>query len=172
MRYAVALAAAFFLAAFSVSAMPYVKVLGATPDLVLIFAACWTAVRGRSEAMLVIPLAGLMKDLAGSGPLGMSALGMAVMVPLSALVEIRAMDSQFLPAVIIVALASLTNSLVSMAVLAAMGEGLPVLEALRWAVVPGIVVNALFTAVIYVPLSWFGPKQRPGFLDARGLTAL
>jgi len=172
MRYAIALAAIFFLAAFSVSAMPYVKVLGVTPDLVLIFAACWTALRGRSEAMVVVPLAGLAKDLATSGPLGMSVLGMAAIVPLSALVEIRAMDSQFLPAVVIVAVATFTNSLASMAVLAATGQDMPVLDALRWAVVPGMVVNALFTAVIYVPLSWFGPKQRPGFLDARGLTPL
>lgn len=172
MRYVVALAAIFFLAAFSVSAMPYVKVLGATPNLVLIFAACWTALRGRSDAMLVVPLAGLVTDLTASGPLGMSVLGMAAIVPLSALVEIRAMDSQFIPAVIIVALASLIYSLVGIAVLAATGEGPPLLEALRWAVVPGTIVNALFTALVYLPLSWFGPKQRPGFLDSRALTPL
>lgn len=172
MKYAVALVALFFLAAFSVSAMPYVKVLGVTPDLVLVFAACWTAVRGRSEAMVVVPLAGLMKDLTASVPLGTSVLGMAAMVPLSALVEIRAMDSQFLPAVVIVAAASLTSSLVSMAVLSATGQHVPVATALMWVALPSTIVNALFTAIVYLPVSWFSPKQRPGFLDTTGLTAL
>ena len=40
MKYVIALAGSFLVAILATSVMPYVKVLGVAPDLVLIFAAC------------------------------------------------------------------------------------------------------------------------------------
>ena len=48
--------------------MPYVEVLGVTPNLVLIFAASWAVVRGQDEAVVVVPLAGFIRDLLTSDP--------------------------------------------------------------------------------------------------------
>ena len=118
MRYPIAFAAAFFLAVLQASAMPYVKVLGVTPDLVLIFAACWAMVRGQGEAMVVVPLAGLLRDLSSSDPLGTSVLALAPIVLLAAARELRPMDTEFVPTLVVVGAGTLAYGVLSMSVLA------------------------------------------------------
>lgn len=167
MKYLVALAVLYFLASLGVSAMPYVRVLGVTPDLVLILAACWAVVRGQNEAMVVVPMAGVLRDLTSSDPLGTSVLGLAPIVPLAALVQLRAVESQFLPAVAVVFLGTCFHGIVSMTVLAATGQTVPVGDGVLRVVIPQAVVNALFTIIVYLPVIWLSPKPRPGPLGAR-----
>ena len=57
MRYVVAAVVSLFLVIIYVSALPYWRILGVTPNLVLILVASWGMLRGQSEAMLVVPLA-------------------------------------------------------------------------------------------------------------------
>ena len=93
MKYAIAFAVALFLSILSVSAMPYVKVLGVTPDFVLIFAVCWAVIRGQDEALIVVPVAAVSRDLMTSDPLGTSLLAMIPIVIFAAAVRMRALDS-------------------------------------------------------------------------------
>jgi len=86
-KYLAALAAAFLAAVLTTSLSPYVKVLGVAPDFVLIFAACWAMVRGQGEAMFVVPVAALLRDLTTSDPLGLSVLALAPIVFLALLRE-------------------------------------------------------------------------------------
>lgn len=167
MRYLAALAVLYFLASFAVSAMPYVRVLGVTPDLMLILAACWAVVRGQNEAMVVVPMAGVFRDLTSSDPLGTSVLGLAPIVPLTALVRVRAVESQFVPAVVVVFAATCFHGIVSMTVLAATGQAVPVGDGLMRVVVPLAVVNSLFTVIVYLPVIWLTVRARPGPLGAR-----
>ena len=164
MKYLLAFAAAFFLAALGASAMPYVRVLGVTPDLLLIFAASWAVVRGQSEAMVVVPVAGLLRDLTASDPLGTSMLALSPIVLLAALRELRAVESNFLPALAVVAAGTVAYGLISMAVLAATGQTVPLADALLRVVLPGALVNALFTPIVYLPVRWLRPGPRPGSL--------
>ncbi|MBI2914123.1 MAG: rod shape-determining protein MreD [Chloroflexi bacterium] len=162
MKYLTAFAAAFLLAALGASAMPYVKVLGVTPDLVLIFAACWAMVRGQGEAMWVVPMAGLLRDLSSSDPLGTSVLALSPIVLLAAAREVRPVDTEFVPALVVVAAGSLAYGLLSMAVLAAAGQTVPWPAGLLRVVLPSVLVNALFTPIVYLPLRWLSPSPRPG----------
>lgn len=162
MKYILAAALAFLLAALQAAAMPYVKVLGVTPDLILIFAACWAAVRGQGEAMVVVPLAALMRDLTTSDPLGTSLLALAPLVPLAALRELRLAESEFVPALAVVAAGSLAYGLVALGVLSALGEGVPWASALLRVVIPSTIVNSLFAVIIYLPLRWLSLDLRPG----------
>lgn len=167
MKYLIAFVAVFFLAVLGVSAMPFVKILGVTPDLVLIFAACWAVVRGQNEAMIAVPMAGFMKDLTASDPLGTSVLAMAPLVLLAAAVQVRAVDTEFVPSVAVVAAGSVVYGIISMTVLAASGQDIPWTDALLRVVIPAAIVNALFTAVVYLPVSWLNPRQRHGLLGSR-----
>lgn len=169
MKYVLAALLALLLAVFQASALPYVKVLGVTPDLLLIFAACWAAVRGQGEAMVVVPLAGLMRDLTSSDPIGTSVLALAPLVPLAALRELPVVESQFLPALAMVAAGSLAYAVIAMGVMAASGEGVPWLTALLYVAIPAAIVNALFAIIIYLPIRWLsldlrprGPRLSPG----------
>lgn len=171
MKYALAIAATFFLAVVSVSAMPYVKVLGVTPDLVLIFAVCWAVVRGQEEAWVVVPAAGFIRDLTTSDPLGTSALAMVPIVLLAAAIRLRTLDSDFLPAVAVAAVASLPYGIIAMSVLAATGQHIDVLDALVRVVLPSAVVNALFCPIVYLPVRWLSPPPGPVILGRRRITS-
>jgi len=164
MRYFVVFIIAFLLAMLGVSAMPYVRVLGITPDFVLIFAASWAVVRGQDEALVVVPIAGLAHDLTTSDPLGTSVLAMTPIVLLAAAVQLRSVDSQFLPAVVVVAVASLLYSIISMFVLAAIGQDVSWMQALLRVVLPFAIVNALFTPIVYLPVHWLSPSAQPRLL--------
>jgi rod shape-determining protein MreD len=170
-RYAVALVVAFFLAVFSVSVMPYVKVLGVTPDFVLIFAVCWAVIRGQDEAWVVVPAAGFLRDLATSDPLGTSALALIPVVVLAAAVRMRALDSDFLPTIAVVAASSLTYGIISMTVLGATGQHIEVGQALFRVTLASVVVNALFTPILYLPIRWLSPPPGPAVLGSRRISS-
>lgn len=167
MRYVIALLVAFFLAVFSVSVMPYVKVLGVTPDFVLIFAVCWAVIRGQDEAWVVVPAAGFLRDLATSDPLGTSVLAMIPIVILAAAVRMRALESDFLPTIAVVAVSSITYGIISAAVLGATGQHIEVGQALFRVTLAAAVVNALFTPILYLPIKWLSPPPGPAVLGSR-----
>ena len=169
MKYAVAAVLAWAFAVLDVSAMPYLHPLGVSPDLVLIFAVCWAIVRGHDEAMIVIPICAVMQDLTTSDPVGTSLLGLAPIVPLAIAVRLRAIESDFLPAVATVMGASACYGVISMMVLGATGQEIAVSYALFRVVLPAIVINALFTPLIFLPMHWISPPP-PAWL--RGSTRL
>lgn len=169
MTYAVAALLAWAFAVLDVSAMPYLHPLGVSPDLVLIFAACWAIVRGHNEAMIVVPICAVMQDLTTSDPVGTSLLGLAPIVPLAVAVRLRAIESDFLPAVATVMGASVCYGVISMIVLGATGQEIAVFHALFRVVLPSIVINALFTPLIFLPMHWISPPP-PAWL--RGSTRL
>jgi rod shape-determining protein MreD len=169
MKYVVAALLAELLAILQVSVMPYIQILGVTPDLVLIFVACWAVIRGYEEAAIVAPLAGFLKDLATSDPIGMSAIALAPIVLLAAAVRMRAVDTEFLPTVVVVASGSLAYGIISMIVLAATGQSIAWNDSLVRVVLPSCLVNALFTPLIYLPLHAFSRQRRLGTVGTRRL---
>ena len=158
MKYAVAAILAWAFAVLDASAMPYLHPLGVSPDLVLIFAACWAIVRGYGEAMIVVPICAVMQDLTTSDPLGTSLLALAPIVPIAIAVRLRAIESDFMPAVVTVMAASFCYGVISMMVLGATGQEIDVSYALFRVVLPSIVINALFTPLIFLPMHWSSPR--------------
>lgn len=160
MRYVVAFCGAILAAVLAVSALPYVRVLGVTPDLVLIFAACWAMVRGQGEAMVVVPMVGLLRDLTTSDPLGTSVLALSPIVLLAVVRELRPLESDLLPALAVVAVASLGYAVVSMTVLAAVGDDVPWVAGLLNVALPSMLVNPLFAIIVYLPMRWLSPRPK------------
>lgn len=160
MKYAIATILAWALAVLDVSAMPYLHPLGVSPDLVLIFAACWAIVRGHEEAMIVVPICAVMQDLTTSDPLGTSLLALAPIVPIAIAVRLRAIESDFMPAVATVMAASFCYGVITMMVLGATGQEIAVSYSFFRVILPSIVINALFTPLIFLPMHWISPAQR------------
>jgi len=170
-KYVIAAAVAELLTVLQASVMPYMEILGVTPDLVLIFVAVWAVMRGHEEAVVVVPLAGFIKDLATSDPLGTSALALMPIVLLAAAARIRAVDTEFLPTVIVVALGSLGYGIISMIVLAGTGQSVAWSDSILRVVLPGCLVNALFTPLVYLPVHTIGAQRRLGAVGTRRLTS-
>jgi rod shape-determining protein MreD len=159
-KYPLAFIGAFFAVVLAASVAPYVRVLGVTPDTVLIFAACWAMVRGQREAMVVVPMAGLLRDLTTSDPVGTSVLALSPIVALAVLRDLRPVESDFLPAVAVVAVASLAYAVVSMTVLTAVGDDVPWGTGLLRVAFPAMLVNSLFSVTVYAPMRWLSPRPR------------
>jgi rod shape-determining protein MreD len=159
-KYVLAALAAWFLAVLNVSVMPYIEVLGVTPHLTLIFAACWAVVRGEDEALFVVPLAAILTDLTSSDPVGTSLLAFAPLVPLAGLARTQAIDSDFLPSAAVVAVGSLAYGIIYVAVMLLVGHSVDLGYALIHFVLPAAVVNALFTPIVYLPIRWLSTESR------------
>lgn len=171
MRYIAALVLASLVAIFSVSAMPYVKVLGVTPDFVLIFAVCWAVIREPEEAWIVVPIAGFLRDLVTSDPVGTSALALIPVVLFATAVRLRSLDSDFLPTIAVVAVSSITYGIISMAVLGATGQHIEVGQALLRVTLASALINALFSPILYLPIRWLTPQPGPAILGSRRIRA-
>jgi rod shape-determining protein MreD len=170
MIYAAGLVLAAFLAIFHVSVMQYIEVLGVTPDLLLIFAACFAVLRKEEESLIVVPLAGLLRDLTTSDPIGTSVLGFAPIVLFAAVIRLRAMETQFIPAVIVSFAGSITYVAVTMCVLGITGHTVDPMQSLIRLALPLAVVDALFTPVLYMPMSWFRAPYEPRVLGPHRIT--
>ena len=160
MKYAIAAVAAWFLAVLNVSVMPYVEVLGVTPHLVLIFAACWAVIRGEDEALIVVPLAAIITDLTSSDPVGTSLLAFAPLVFLAGLARTQAIDSDFLPSAAVVAVGSVAYGVIYVGVMILVGHSVELDYALIHFVLPLPLVNALFTPIVYLPIRWLSTERR------------
>jgi len=171
MKYLLASLVAGLLAVLQVSMVPYVEVLGVTPDFVLIFAASWAVVRGQEEAAIVVPVAGFLRDLATSDPLGTSVLALAPVALFAAATRLRAIDTQFLPTVLVVASGSLAYGIISMTVLAITGQTVVLQDAALRVLLPACLVNALFTPLVYLPVHAFRPQHQTGPIGTRRLTS-
>ncbi|HVP04062.1 MAG TPA: rod shape-determining protein MreD [Dehalococcoidia bacterium] len=171
MRYAVAFVLAWFIAVANVSALAYVKVLGVTPDFVLIFAACWAVIRNEEEALVVVPVCGLLRDLLSSDPTGTAILGFAPIVLFAALARSQPIDSDFPPAVAVVAAGTLVFAIVQTGVLGLTGQSIDVWQVAFRVIVPAVVINALFTPILYLPVRWLSPRRALAMQGGRRLTA-
>lgn len=159
MKYFFAATFAWLFAVLDVSLMPYIQPLGVSPDLVLIFAVVWAVTRGEEGLLITIPLIGAIQDLTTSDPVGTSVLALAPVIPIAFAMRSRALDSQFLPVIGAVMAASACYGVISMAVLGLVGQDIAVFSAIYRAVIPAIIINALFAPLIYLPMSWFAPRQ-------------
>lgn len=171
MKYVVAFIAAWLLAVANVSAMPYLKVLGVTPDLVLIFAACWAVIRADDEALVVVPVAGLLRDLLSSDPVGASMLAFIPIVALAAIVRLQMLDSDFLPALAVVAAGTLAFGVIHTSVLAATGQPIDIFYTVLRVIIPAAIVNALFMPIVYLPVRWMTSRRATGLMGAGRLTS-
>lgn len=160
MKYFVAVVGSFLAVVLTASVVVHARVLGVAPDLVLIFAVCWAMVRGQGEAMVVVPVAGLLRDLTTSDPIGTSVLALSPIVLMAVVRELRPVESDFLPTLAVVAAASLAYAVVSMAVLAAIGDDVPLRAALLDVTLPSMVVNPLFAVIVYPPMRWLSPRPK------------
>jgi rod shape-determining protein MreD len=158
-KYIAAGVIAWLLAILDVSAMSYVHPLGVSPDLVLIFAVVWAVTRGEDEGLIIVPMIGLIQDLTTSDPIGTSILGLAPAVPIALAVRMRALESQFLPTIAAVVATSACYGVISSSVLWLTGQEIALFHTLLRVIVPSMVINALFAPIIYMPMSWFAPRQ-------------
>ena len=137
-----------------VAAAPYFPLMGATANPLLALLMCWAMVRGPREAMVLIPLTAVFKDLITNDPVGITVLALLPIVPLAAVRERHLTQSEFVPIVVVVAVASLTYHLIYMVALTSLGEDIPWLQSPLRVLLPAALLDAVLTPLFYLPLRW------------------
>jgi rod shape-determining protein MreD len=167
LKYVILALFAWLLSVLSVTVMPHIEILGVTPNLPLILACCWAALRSEEEALVGVPIIAVVRDLVSSDPLGTSLLAMAPIVLLGVASRQRPIESAFPPTVATVVVGTLAYELIYAVVLAITGQPVDLWYAVVRVVVPAMVVNALFSPIIYLPVRWLSPV-RPSVLRGSG----
>jgi rod shape-determining protein MreD len=148
-KYYIGVPLVIFLALLQTASLPLFSLFGAHPNLVLVFLVSWAAVRGETEVMVLIPVAGLALGLLGSEPVGLYLLALAPLAVLS-----LARPSGFVQADLVMALglalaATLAYEGIFLVILRVTGESLDWWGNLSQVVVPAAIANTLLTLPVY-----------------------
>src|SRR3989304_1059960 len=107
MRYATAFVLVAMAALLQTSALTSFTVLGVHPNLVLVLLVSWAIVRGRDDAMVVVPMGALVLGLMDSQLLGLALLAAIPIVLLTEIREARIVQGDFLLAVFLIIVSTL-----------------------------------------------------------------
>lgn len=131
------------------SILPAFSIFGVQPNVLIVVLVAWMSVRGRQEALFLIPAAGFVLGLLDSQPVGLAMLALAPLIPLTEVRELRLVESQLVPALALVAVASLAYETTILISLAVRGEHLDWLASVLDVLVPAAVANALLLLPVY-----------------------
>jgi rod shape-determining protein MreD len=145
-----------------VSVLPSFSIFGVHPNLLIVLLAAWMSVRGQREALILIPAGGLALGLLDSEPLGLAMLALAPLILLTEIREMRLLASDLLPAVILVALATLSYEITILLTLAVAGEHLDWATSVLGVLAPAAFANVLLLLPVYgvVRLASWDVRQR------------
>lgn len=148
-----------------VAVLPAFSIFGVQPNLIIALLVAWMSVRGPREVLLLIPAAGLVQGLLDSQPLGLAMLALAPLVSLTDVRELRLVESELLPAVVLTALATLVYESTILVTLALTGEQLEWLASVLDVLVPAAIANVLLLLPVYgvVRLASQDLRRRPAF---------
>jgi rod shape-determining protein MreD len=158
-RYYIGVPLVLFVAVVQTASLPLFSVFGAHPNLMLIVLASWAIVRGREEAMMLIPVAGLTLGLLDSHPLGLHLLALVPLALLLLAHDLRLIQADLVVALAIVLLATLAYEAVFLVVLRLTGESLDWWGSISRVAVPAAIANALLTPPFY-GLVWLASVDR------------
>ncbi len=137
-------------ALLELSVVPYLKIAGAEPDLVLVFAVIWTVAAGIEGGLTWAFFGGLMIDILAARPFGSTAFALLVSVGGAAAFGRLMPGGRHVVPVLAVFVFSFVNQLMFLLVYSALKGPVPVVDPLG-AIVPGSVYNTVIATAL-VPL--------------------
>jgi uncharacterized membrane protein YjgN (DUF898 family) len=160
MRYWTGAAIALFLALLQASSIEQFKVLGVTPNLLLVLLVSWLVVRGLDDVLPMIAVAGVTIGFVGLQTPGLVLLALLPIAGLGLLREMHVIHSDLVLVLAFVLAASVAYELIIVASLMVSGGGYDVMAALRSDIVPSAIVNVAITPFVYVVMRFAKPSLR------------
>ena len=144
-----------------VSAIPAFSLFGVAPNLLLVVLACWAVVRGQSEAMVLVPIAGI-----GIGLLTFQGMGesVAAFVPIVAIAALRTglpARAEYAWALAVVIVATVLHFATIAVSIEAEGSSIDWVAAVTDVLVPSIVTNVVIGLLVYWLIRLPTPKPIP-----------
>ena len=165
MSYAIGVVAVLVGVLAQMSIMPAFSVFDVQPNFVLVLLVAWMAARGRSEALVLIPIAGFIHGLLDSQPLGLTMLALAPLTLMTDIRELRLVDSNLLPGILVAMLATVVYESTIMLTLMLRGEQVAWLASITSVLVPAAIANALLLIPVYglIRVLSFDRRSRQAF---------
>ena len=165
MSLAIGLLIVLFAVVAQASVMPGFSIFGVQPNLVIVLLVAWMTVRGRREVLFLIPAAGFAQGLLDSQPLGLAMLALAPLILMTDVRELRLVESDLLPAVGLVALATLVFEGTVLLTLAVTGNHPDWLASVLDVLVPAAIANVLLLLPVYglIRVASVDLRRRPAF---------
>jgi len=151
---------ALFLALLQASSIEQFKVLGVTPNLLLVLLVSWLVVRGLDDVLPMIAVAGMTLGFVGLQTPGLVLLALLPIAGLGVLREMHVIHSDIVLVLAFVMAASVAYESIIVASLVVTGGGYDIIAALRSAVIPAAVVNVAITLPVYVVMRMAKPSNR------------
>ncbi len=160
MRYWTGGVIALFLALLQASSVEQFKVLGVTPNLLLVLLVSWLVVRGLDDVLPMIAVAGVTLGFIGLQTPGLVLLALLPIAGLGVLREMHVIHSDIVLVLAFVLAASVAYESMIVASLVVTGGGYDIITALRSAVIPAAIVNVAMTLPVYVVMRLAKPSDR------------
>lgn len=160
MRYWTGGVIALFLALLQASSVEQFKVLGVTPNLLLVLLVSWLVVRGLDDVLPMIAVAGVTLGFIGLQTPGLVLLALLPIAGLGVLREMHVIHSDIVLVLAFVLAASVAYESIIVASLVVTGGGYDIMTALRSAVIPAAIVNVAITLPVYVVMRLAKPSDR------------
>jgi len=160
MRYITGGAIAFVLALVQASSIEQFKIVGATPNLLLVMLVTWLVVRGLDDVLPMIAVAGVTTGLIGLQTPGLALLALLPIAGFGVLREMHVIHNDLVLALGLVFAASVAYEVVILLSVMATGGALDPLAALRSAVLPAAIVNVAMTPFVFAVMRLAKPSSR------------
>src|SRR5687768_14128989 len=125
--------------------MPHFSLLGATPNLILIVSACWIAIGGQRQVMVLLPLAAIFYDLLTANPAGSSIIALSPLLLLSGTQLQDPSSGHLTPALLMVAAGTLVYHIIDGFIIIGLGEEVPWFRAATHSWLPEVLINCALT---------------------------
>jgi cell shape-determining protein MreD len=163
--YYVGLPLMLLLALLEAAFLPYFRILGLQPNLILVVLVAWLSVRGQEEALYLIPFAALFLGLVQGASLGIAFLALA---PLPLLHELRGVhlgEGRLLIAIGFTVVASLVYQSVYLSSFLVDGQAGDILGAVLRIMLPVSLLNVAVLLPVYWLMQVFsGDTRRAGYI--------
>lgn len=140
--------------------MPYFRVFGVMPNLMLMAVVAWTLLRGPGEGIVWGFIGGIALDLFSRAPLGVSTLALVIVSYLSSFAE-RTLyrDHAALPLAVILIVTPIYDML-TLLLLQLTGQRVEVLGSLLYFTLPATVIHVVLMLPVYHALAWLHRTTR------------
>ena len=149
MNLAIGIVAVVAAALLQLAVMPAFTIFGVHPNLIIALLIAWMTARGPREALVMIPVAGFAIGLLDSQPLGLAMLALAPLTLMTNVRELRLVDSDLLPAILLAVVATLVYETVILLSLVVRGERPEWVASILDVLVPAAIVNALILLPVF-----------------------
>lgn len=165
MRYWIGALIAFLLAIVQASSMEQFKIIGVSPNLLLVMLVGWLVVRGLDDVLPMLFVGGVTFGLVGLQPPGVVLLALLPIAGLGIVRELHVVHSDLVLMLLIVAGASIAYEVVMTGSVMATGGVLDPMAALEATVVPVMIVNVCLAPFVYGFMRLLKVEARQGRLS-------